>query len=92
MTRSGGVSKISTSIRRGSRPWAQRTCFHSINVTCANHEGDGLVTFQEWNGTKWNVVSDWIAPDWKLLRPIIEKAAAQYGAERTSRRAAVPQT
>ena len=56
--------------------------FHSINVTCANHEGDGLVTFQEWNGTKWNVVSDWIAPDWKLLRPIIEKAAAQYGAEK----------
>jgi branched-chain amino acid transport system substrate-binding protein len=56
--------------------------FHSINVTCANHEGEGRVTFQQWDGTKWNVVSDWIAPDWTLLRPIIEKAAAQYATEK----------
>jgi branched-chain amino acid transport system substrate-binding protein len=56
--------------------------FHSINVTCANHEGDGLVTFQQWDGEKWKVVSDWIAPDWALLRPIIEKSAAAYAAER----------
>ncbi|GLK69775.1 ABC transporter substrate-binding protein [Hansschlegelia plantiphila] len=55
--------------------------FHSINVTCANHEGDGRVTFQQWDGQKWKVVSDWIAPDWKLLRPIIEKSAAQYAVE-----------
>ena len=55
--------------------------FHSINVSFANHEGDGLVTFQQWDGVKWNVVSDWIAPDWALLRPIIEKSAATYAAE-----------
>ena len=55
--------------------------FHSINVTCANHEGDGLVTFQQWDGEQWQVVSDWIAPDWALLRPIIEKSAAAYAAE-----------
>jgi branched-chain amino acid transport system substrate-binding protein len=55
--------------------------FHSINVTWDNHEGDGYVTFQQWDGAKWNVVSDWIAPDWKLLRPIIEKSAAAYAAE-----------
>lgn len=56
--------------------------FHSINVTCANHEGEGRVTFQQWDGAKWNVVSDWIAPDWALLRPIIEKSSAAYAAER----------
>ena len=55
--------------------------FHSINVTCENHEGDGRVTFQQWDGDKWNVVSDWIAPDWALLRPIIEKSSAQYASE-----------
>lgn len=55
--------------------------FHSINVTCENHEGEGRVTFQQWDGDKWNVVSDWIAPDWALLRPIIEKSSAQYAAE-----------
>ena len=55
--------------------------FHSINVTWDNHEGDGRVTFQQWDGAKWNVVSDWIAPDWALLRPIIEKSSTAYAAE-----------
>ena len=56
--------------------------FHSINVTWDNHEGDGYVTFQRWDGKKWNVVSDWIAPDWKLLRPIIEKSSEAYAKEK----------
>ncbi|NKJ84358.1 ABC transporter substrate-binding protein [Rhizobium leguminosarum] len=56
--------------------------FHSINVTWDNHEGNGYVTFQQWNGKNWNVVSDWIAPDWALLRPIIEKSSEAYAAEK----------
>ncbi|WP_062944494.1 ABC transporter substrate-binding protein (plasmid) [Rhizobium leguminosarum] len=56
--------------------------FHSINVTWDNHEGNGYVTFQQWDGKKWNVVSDWIAPDWALLRPIIEKSSEAYAAEK----------
>ncbi|MBB5537649.1 ABC transporter substrate-binding protein [Rhizobium giardinii] len=56
--------------------------FHSINVTWDNHEGNGYVTFQQWDGAKWNVVSDWIAPDWALLRPIIEKSSKAYAAEK----------
>jgi branched-chain amino acid transport system substrate-binding protein len=59
-----------------------KNLFHSINVTWENHEGDGYVTFQKWNGKKWNVVSDWIAPDWKLLRPIIEQSAATYAQQK----------
>jgi branched-chain amino acid transport system substrate-binding protein len=55
--------------------------FHSINVSVANHEGEGRVTFQQWDGARWNVVSDWIAPDWALLRPIIEKSSAAYAVE-----------
>jgi branched-chain amino acid transport system substrate-binding protein len=58
-----------------------KNLFHSINVTWDNHEGDGYVTFQQWDGKKWNVVSDWIAPDWALLRPIIEKSSTAYAAE-----------
>ena len=56
--------------------------FHSIDVTWDNHEGDGYVTFQRWDGKKWNVVSDWIAPDWALLRPIIEKSSEAYAKEK----------
>lgn len=52
--------------------------FHSINVTCEDHEGQGRVTFQQWDGQHWKVISDWIAPDWALLRPIIEKSANAY--------------
>ncbi|MCU0955444.1 MAG: ABC transporter substrate-binding protein, partial [Hyphomicrobium sp.] len=56
--------------------------FHSINVTWDNHEGEGRVTFQQWDGGKWNVVSDWISPDWALLRPIIEKSSEAYAKEK----------
>lgn len=52
--------------------------FYSINVTCEDHEGQGRVTFQQWDGNHWSVISDWIAPDWSLLRPIIEKSANDY--------------
>jgi branched-chain amino acid transport system substrate-binding protein len=53
----------------------------SIHVTCADHEGEGSVKFQKWDGQKWNVVSDWVKPDRALLRPVIEAAAAKYAAE-----------
>ena len=56
--------------------------FHSINVSYDNHEGEGYVTFQQWDGKKWNVVSDWIAPDWALLRPIITKSSEAYAVEK----------
>jgi branched-chain amino acid transport system substrate-binding protein len=56
--------------------------FNSIHVTWDNHEGNGLVTFQRWDGKKWNVVSDWIAPDWALLRPIIVQSAEAYAKEK----------
>jgi branched-chain amino acid transport system substrate-binding protein len=56
--------------------------FHSIDVTWDNHEGNGYVTFQQWDGKKWNVVSHWIAPDWALLRPIIEKSSEAYAKEK----------
>jgi branched-chain amino acid transport system substrate-binding protein len=55
--------------------------FHSIDVTCSDHEGHGLVTFQQWDGTQWHRISGWIAPDWALLRPIIEASANKYAAQ-----------
>ena len=52
-----------------------------IKVTCADHEGNGPVIFQQWDGEKWNMVSDWITPMRDIVRPMIEKAAAAYAAE-----------
>ena len=46
-----------------------------LKVTCADHEGGGAVKFQQWDGTKWNVITDWIQPDKQLVRKMIEELA-----------------
>jgi len=53
-----------------------------LKVTCADHEGGGAVKFQKWDGTKWNVITDWIQPDKKLVRDMIEQSAAAYAKEK----------
>jgi branched-chain amino acid transport system substrate-binding protein len=54
----------------------------SVKVTCADHEGGGAVKFQQWDGEKWKVITDWIQPDRELLRPMIEQSAAAYAKEK----------
>jgi branched-chain amino acid transport system substrate-binding protein len=53
-----------------------------MKLSCADHEGSGLVKFQTWDGTQWKVVSDWITPDKKMLRGMIEESAAKYAKEK----------
>ena len=52
-----------------------------FEVTCSDHEGGAAVMFQQWNGGKWERISDWIETDRALVRPMIEESAAQYAAE-----------
>jgi hypothetical protein len=33
---------------------------------------------QQWDGKKWNKVSDWIEPMTDVVRPMLEEAAAKY--------------
>jgi branched-chain amino acid transport system substrate-binding protein len=53
-----------------------------ITLSCRDHEGSGGVKFQQWNGTQWTEISDWIAPDQALVRPLVEAAAARYAQEK----------
>ena len=53
-----------------------------LKVTCLDHEGGGAVKFQQWDGAKWNVITDWITPDKELVRPMIEQSAAAYAKEK----------
>lgn len=53
-----------------------------IKVTCADHEGGGAVKFQQWDGAKWVMVSDWVATDQSIVRPMIEASALQYAKEK----------
>ena len=53
-----------------------------FSLSCRDHEGGGGVRFQQWDGTQWQVISDWIAPDQTLVRPLVEAAAAKYAQEK----------
>jgi branched-chain amino acid transport system substrate-binding protein len=52
---------------------------HPIKVSCEDHEGSGPVLIQQWDGKKWNIVSDWVAPMRDVVRPKIEAAAVEEG-------------
>jgi branched-chain amino acid transport system substrate-binding protein len=57
-----------------------------MKTSCNNHEGSGLVKFQQWDGAKWSVITpNWLAPtpeDAKLVRAKMEAGAAQYAKEK----------
>jgi branched-chain amino acid transport system substrate-binding protein len=52
---------------------------HPIKVTCEDHEGNGPVLIQQWDGKKWTIVSDWIPPMREVVRAKIETAAVEEG-------------
>ena len=54
----------------------------AIKVSCMDHEGGGQVKFQQWDGRKWNVITDWISSDQSIVRPMIEESAAKYAKEK----------
>ena len=53
-----------------------------ITLSCHDHEGGEGVKFQQWDGTQWTVLTDWIAPDQALVRPLVEASAAKYAQEK----------
>jgi len=55
----------------------------ALKVSCMDHEGGGGVKFMQWDGKKWNVITDWIATDQSIVRPMIEASAAQYAKEKS---------
>jgi branched-chain amino acid transport system substrate-binding protein len=52
-----------------------------IRITCENHEGNGPVFVQQWDGSQWKQVSDWIQPISEVVRPKVEAAAKAYAEE-----------
>ena len=58
------------------------TMLPPIKLSCNDHGGSGLVRFQQWSGTEWKAVSDWISGDKPLVRAMIEASAAKYAAEK----------
>ena len=52
-----------------------------VKVSCADHETGGPIIIQQWDGSKWSIVSDWVPVMRDVVRPMIEKAAADYAKE-----------
>jgi branched-chain amino acid transport system substrate-binding protein len=56
-----------------------------LRTSCADHEGSGLVRFMRWDGARWHIVTDWMAPmpeDRKLVRKKYVDSAMQYAREK----------
>ena len=53
-----------------------------LTLSCRDHEGGGSVQFQQWDGQQWHAITDWMAPDQALVRPLVEASAAKYAQEK----------
>ena len=47
-------------------------------LSCSDHNGHQAAYMQQWDGSKWVKVSDWIAPMKDRVRPLLEAAAKDY--------------
>ena len=55
----------------------------AVKVTCENHEGQNPgAFFQQWDGKKWEIKTEWIPAMVDFVKPLIEKDAAQYAKEK----------
>ena len=54
-----------------------------VQLSCSNHEGAGSVRIQQWDGSKWSMVSDWIAPDRDMLTEMYKESALNYAKEKS---------
>jgi len=54
----------------------------SFKLSCKDHEGGSPLRIQQWKGSQWEFVSDWIEPMKDVVRPMIEASAAKYAKEK----------
>lgn len=53
-----------------------------IKTSCENHEGSGKIKIQQWDGSKWVIVSDWLEGNKNLIHPLFKASAAKYAKEK----------
>jgi branched-chain amino acid transport system substrate-binding protein len=56
--------------------------FPPIKTSCSDHEGSGMVKFQEWTGNGFKQVTPFMAGDRAMVRKMAEETAAKYAAEK----------
>ncbi|MFW7340996.1 ABC transporter substrate-binding protein [Pollutimonas sp. H1-120] len=53
-----------------------------VKTSCSNHMGDDWARIIQWDGAKFNIVSDWYQSDKKFVDPLVKDLAAKYAAEK----------
>jgi branched-chain amino acid transport system substrate-binding protein len=54
-----------------------------IHLSCADHEGSGEARIQQWDGTHWKLISDWIQPpDHAMIEQMYKESALGYAKEK----------
>ena len=49
-----------------------------ISTSCADHMGSSWARVQTWDGSKWNMNSDWYQADEQILKPMVKAGAEKY--------------
>jgi branched-chain amino acid transport system substrate-binding protein len=55
---------------------------YPLKLSCQDHMGSARARIQQWDGSKWSFVSDWIEADRKLIDPMVAAAAKKYAEEK----------
>ncbi|GAB2745096.1 ABC transporter substrate-binding protein [Melaminivora jejuensis] len=53
-----------------------------IKTSCENHLGTDWQRIAQWNGSKWEVVSDWYQADQSLVAPLVQEYGAKYAKDK----------
>ncbi len=53
-----------------------------ISTSCRDHRGPAYARIHTWDGSKWAFSSDWYEADQQIIRPMIQRSAAAYLAEK----------
>ncbi|MEO8508387.1 MAG: ABC transporter substrate-binding protein [Betaproteobacteria bacterium] len=56
--------------------------FPPIKTSCLDHEGSGMVRFQQWDGKGFKPLTPFMAGDKALVRTMVDESAAKYAAEK----------
>lgn len=53
-----------------------------LKVSCSDHEGSGKVMFQQWDGTKWNKLTDYYEGNRALVHQLLKASADKYAKDK----------
>jgi branched-chain amino acid transport system substrate-binding protein len=56
--------------------------FPPVKTSCVDHEGSGMVKFQEWDGKAFKTLTPFMAGDRAMVHQMVEKGADKYAADK----------